>query len=102
MNENEWVKASASTTNGNCVKVAWRKASASGGNGGNCVEVAFAAPEECSSVQKLGEVAQDGLVVLIRDSKDPDGSALSFTKAEWVAFLDGAKKGEFDDLLVGA
>jgi hypothetical protein len=32
------------------------------------------------------------------DSKDPDGPVLMYTPSEWHAFLDGAKKGEFDDL----
>lgn len=32
----------------------------------------------------------------VRDSKDPDGPILRFTAAEWVAFIDGAKAGEFD------
>ncbi len=56
----------------------WRKARASQG-GGACVEVAPLA---------------DG--VAVRDSKDRDGPVLSFTAAEWVAFLDGARNGEFD------
>jgi len=32
----------------------------------------------------------------VRDSKDPDGPKLVFTRAEWVAFLGGVKDGEFD------
>jgi hypothetical protein len=32
----------------------------------------------------------------VRDSRDPDGPVLVFTKAEWVAFSLGAKAGEFD------
>lgn len=61
-------------------KTVWRKATASGGNGGNCVEV-----------------ARDGDWILVRDSKEPQGAMLTFTLAEWAAFLDGARKGEFDD-----
>ena len=38
--------------------------------------------------------------VLMRDSKDPDGPVLTFTTAEVAAFLDGAKRGEFDDLAI--
>jgi hypothetical protein len=59
----------------------WRKAAASVGNGA-CVEVA---------------AADDG--VAVRHSKDPDGAVLYYTPAEWSAFLDGAKNGEFDDLI---
>jgi hypothetical protein len=59
---------------------AWRKASRSNGNGGNnCVEVAF---------------LDTG--VAVRDSKDRSGPALMFTMAEWTAFVDSAKDGEFD------
>jgi Domain of unknown function (DUF397) len=33
--------------------------------------------------------------VLVRDTKDRAGPVLRFTPAEWAAFLDGAKAGEF-------
>jgi hypothetical protein len=36
--------------------------------------------------------------VLIGDSKNADGPVLSYTRAEWVAFLEGAKNGDFDHL----
>lgn len=58
----------------------WRKSSYSGANG-NCVEFA---PTETG--------------VAVRDSKDPNGPTLHFTKAEMDAFLKGAKDGEFDSL----
>ena len=58
----------------------WRKASRSNGNGGNnCVEVAF---------------LDTG--VAVRDSKNRSGPALMFTPAEWTAFVDSTKDGEFD------
>ena len=59
----------------------WRKAAASSGNG-TCVELA---------------AGRTG-VVYLRDSKDPQGAVLTFTRKEIAAFLDGAKGGEFDDL----
>jgi Domain of unknown function (DUF397) len=35
--------------------------------------------------------------VLVRDTKDDgEGPVLSFTPDEWLAFLDGASKGEFN------
>lgn len=58
----------------------WIKAAASGSSG-NCVEM-----------RRLGDIVQ------VRDSKDPKGPVLSFTPAEWAAWLDGAKKNEFDHL----
>ena len=60
--------------------LAWRKAQRSIGNGA-CVEIA----------------PFDDMVAM-RDSKDPDGPVLVYTPAEWHAFLNGAKAGEFDDL----
>jgi hypothetical protein len=45
------------------------------------------------------EVARVGDVIGVRDSKDPDGPILAYTLAEFSAFLDGAAKGEFNDLL---
>ncbi len=48
----------------------WRKSSYSGGNEGQCLEVADNIP---------------GLIP-VRDSKNPAGPALVFTPAAWVAF----------------
>jgi len=37
--------------------------------------------------------------VVIRNAQDPRGPSLWFTLDELAAFLDGARAGEFDDLL---
>lgn len=63
------------------VGTVWRKSSHSGYNG-NCVEVAALA---------------DGAVAM-RNSRDPHGAALIYTRAEITAFLAGVKDGEFDDV----
>jgi hypothetical protein len=34
-------------------------------------------------------------VVAVRNSRDPDGPALIFTRSEWAAFVRGARDGEF-------
>lgn len=34
--------------------------------------------------------------IQVRDSKQPDGPVLTFTDAEWLAFIDGVVLGEFD------
>jgi hypothetical protein len=58
----------------------WRKATASGNGGGSCVEVMIT-----------------GQAVKVRDTKDAGtGPVHVYTHAEWTAFLDGVKKGEFD------
>jgi Domain of unknown function (DUF397) len=56
-------------------RAGWRKASYSGDNGGNCVEVARNLPG----------------VVAVRDSKNPAGPALVFTQDEWAAFTAAIK-----------
>ncbi len=58
--------------------VVWRKSSLSGANG-DCVEVAVTPGQ-----------------VLVRDSEDPCGPLLSFTRAQWNCFLEGVRRGEFD------
>jgi Domain of unknown function (DUF397) len=72
-----WRKATYSGANGgDCVEVGvWRKASYSGGNGGDCIEVA---PADSA--------------VAVRDSKDPAGPALSFTPPAWHSFLARARR----------
>lgn len=44
--------------------------------------------------------AHDGMVE-VRDTKDRGGPVLRFTRAEFAAWLDGARGGEFDHLLDG-
>lgn len=44
------------------------------------------------------ELARADDVIVMRDSKDPDGPVLTFSAIEIDAFLDGAKRGEFDHL----
>ncbi len=59
----------------------WSKACASAGTG-MCVEVA----------------AHPGGVA-VRHSLTPQDGAILYTRGEFAAFLDGAKKGEFDHLV---
>lgn len=66
--------------NPNLTGAQWRKSSYSNGNGGNCVEVA--------------DLTDGGRAV--RDSKNPHGPALVFTRAEWAAFTAGVRASEFD------
>ncbi|MEU3308759.1 DUF397 domain-containing protein [Nocardiopsis sp. NPDC006832] len=61
-------------------------------NGGQCVEVAVAPGHEVVVENKSAE----GEVFVVRDSKNPDAAPLVFTRAEWDAFVEGVKDGEFD------
>ncbi|NUR73358.1 MAG: DUF397 domain-containing protein [Hamadaea sp.] len=54
----------------------WRKSRRC--DAGTCVEVASLKDE-----------------IVIRDSKDPDGPVLHFTRDEWTAFVDGVRDGDF-------
>ncbi len=58
--------------------VSWRKSRHSNPSG-NCVEAA--------------ELPAGG--VAVRNSRFPDGPALVFTRAEWDAFVRGARDGDF-------
>jgi hypothetical protein len=51
-----------------------------------------------SGTQECVEMRRTDGGVEVRDSKNPDGPTLSYTKAEFAAWLNGAKKGEFDHL----
>lgn len=59
----------------------WLKSSHSN-NGGNCVEIAK-------------EFVTTHAVVPVRDSKNPDGPALSFSAEAWAAFARATAAGEF-------
>jgi hypothetical protein len=39
-----------------------------------------------------------GDLIAVRDSRQPDGAALFFTRAELTAWISGVKAGEFHDL----
>jgi hypothetical protein len=42
------------------------------------------------------EVAVEGDIVAVRDSKQSDGAVLLYDTDEWQAFIAGVKAGEFD------
>lgn len=42
------------------------------------------------------EVAFVDDLIGVRNSAEPDGPVLVFTRSEWVAFVEGAKDDEFD------
>ena len=84
---NGWRKSSHSFANGNCAEVAaWRKSTASTGNG-ECAEVGAWRTSSHSKSGNCAEVGQDGAVVGVRDSQDPDGPVLVFGPAAWAEFL---------------
>jgi hypothetical protein len=60
--------------------LSWRKSSRSGNGGAECVEVARNLPR----------------VVAVRDSKNPEGPALTLTPDDWRAFMGRVKTGQHD------
>jgi hypothetical protein len=86
----DWRKSSYSMANGDCVEV-WRKSSYSGYNG-DCVEMAWRKSSHSTANGDCVEIAAPG-EVLVRDSKNPAGGMLSFTPAEWAAFLAEVRGG---------
>lgn len=53
-----------------------------------------------SSFCRIGDCVEVGQLpggsVAVRDSKNPDDRSLVFSHAEWEAFVQGVKAGEFD------
>jgi hypothetical protein len=68
---------------GQLATLAWRKSQRSNPSG-NCVEMA---------------PLPDSTGVAVRNSRHPEGPVLVYTRDEIVAFLQGAKDGDFDDLV---
>lgn len=58
----------------------WRKSSRSSNAGATCVEVARNLPH----------------IVAVRDSTDPAGPRLGFTRTQWAAFVARVKASEHD------
>jgi hypothetical protein len=63
--------------------LSWRKSTRSNPSG-NCVELARLA---------------DGSGIAVRNSRDPQGLALLYTREEIAAFILGVRDGDFDDLI---
>jgi hypothetical protein len=63
---------------------AWRRS----GGGDGAIEIAFV---------RDARAGAGGRWVLMRVAGDPDGPVFVYDRHEWECFLDGVKKGEFDD-----
>jgi hypothetical protein len=77
----QWRKSSRSGGNGGqCIEVAvtWRKSSHSGGNGGNCVEV-----------------ARTQATIGLRDSKNPGAAVLAVDVRRFTAFIAAVRADRF-------
>ncbi|WP_374706958.1 DUF397 domain-containing protein [Catellatospora sp. TT07R-123] len=63
----------------NIIDASWAESSRSDAGDGQCVEVLFGAE-----------------TVAVRDSKNPDGPILAFSRESWQSFLDAVKLGDLD------
>jgi hypothetical protein len=63
---------------------AWRKSSYSGGNGGQCVEVATTSQQDSPE-----------LLCAVRDSNNSEGPVLAFSPGQWRTFAGRVKAGTF-------
>ena len=70
----------------------WKRSTWCSADSPQCVEVAIEQP--CVGGDCVEASLRDGMV-RVRDSKDRDGPMLTFSPAEWSAFLVGANVGEF-------
>ncbi|UKY52838.1 DUF397 domain-containing protein [Streptomyces inhibens] len=89
-----WFKSSYSgSAGGNCVEVAyaWRKSSYSSDQGGACVEVAYAWRKSSYSASgdcvEVATCSSPHPTIHVRDSKNPDGPALTLSATAWAAFV---------------
>jgi hypothetical protein len=74
---------------------AWRRS----GHGDGAIEVAFARAGNADSTDRADSTDSTDRAawVLMRVTGDPEHRVLVFDRHEWECFLDGARKGEFDD-----
>jgi hypothetical protein len=79
------------------------------GNGDGALEVAFVHAADADPPDPAGltdpadpaDPAHRAEWVLMRVAGDPEQRVLVFDRHEWECFLDGARKGEFDDAAAG-
>lgn len=73
----EWIKASYSFANGNCVEIA--------------------VTDDPAVIAACGQEGESALY-LVRNSNNQGGGTLAFTRTEIQVFFAAVKAGEFDDL----
>ncbi|MER5934163.1 DUF397 domain-containing protein [Streptomyces sp. NPDC002054] len=81
----------------NTTDPAWFKSSYSSGEGGQCLEVAFAWRKSSYSSGEGGEcveVAACATVIHVRDSKNPAGPMLAVAPTSWTDFTGWASGAE--------
>jgi Domain of unknown function (DUF397) len=60
--------------------------------------LAWRVARDCDAGTCISVAPHKGMIV-IGDTKNPDGPVLSYNHDEWLAFVRGIRQGDFDDLL---
>lgn len=60
--------------------------------------VAWRVARDCDGGSCIRVAPHKGMIV-IGDTKNPDGPVLSYSHDEWLAFVKGIRQGDFDDLV---
>jgi Domain of unknown function (DUF397) len=90
-------KSRPSRADGSCVEVGvWAKSTYSDAANG-CVEASAVISGHGLDVPAgAASTTGPGRLILLRDSKNPDGGTLAFGEHEWSAFIAGIKASEID------
>jgi hypothetical protein len=60
-------------------------------------DLSWRVARKCNSGECV-RVAAHGDEIVIGSSKHLDGPVITYSRAEWVAFVEGVRQGDFDDL----
>lgn len=63
----------------------------------NLGEISWRVARNCSGGSCI-RVARSTAGVVIGDSKNPGGAVLSYSRDEWISFVEGVRQGDFDDI----
>ena len=61
-------------------------------------ELAWRVARDCDPGNCV-RIAPDAGMIIIGDTKNPGGPVLSYTRDEWITFVQGIRQGDVDDLL---
>jgi hypothetical protein len=84
MSEIRWRKSTYSQPNNNCVELSWRTSTYSQPNN-ECVELSWRISTYSQPNNDCVELTRTTDLVVVRDSKNPDGPTLTFDSARFLA-----------------
>lgn len=63
----------------------------------NLAQLSWRVARACNSGECV-RVAAHGDEIVVGSTTHPDGPVISYSRAEWAAFVEGIRQGDFDDL----